>query len=407
MPLTRRQIYRRRRIAFASFVAVLLIGLVYVLSTGLAPVHNAALRIDQPAALTAPAAQPDWPGFGESAIGAVGFPGVLASSGSQDAVPIASITKMITALVILDAKPLTGTEPGPEITFTDKDVSIYYDEIAEDGSVAPVVAGMKLTERQALTTMLLPSANNYATSLAVWAYGSVDKYLAAASTWLAKHDLTGTRVADTSGLSPSSVSTPADLVSIGKLVLADATLASIVAKPSADIPTVGTIKNTNKLLGKHGVDGIKTGTTDEAGACLLFSTDFTAAGKTITLVGVVLGADTHPELNESISTLIESVKPGFQKVPLTRKGAVYATYATRWGQSARAVAAKSASAVVWSDTPITAKAAAKPVALAGAGDTVGSVAFRVGETTVRVPLVLDGALNDPGMGWRLTHPGGL
>jgi serine-type D-Ala-D-Ala carboxypeptidase (penicillin-binding protein 5/6) len=407
MPLTRRQIYRRRRLTFFSFVAVVLAVVIYVVSTGFAPVHPAAAALVQPAAVTAPAAEPDWPGFGEAAIGAVGFPGVLASSGDQDAVPIASITKMVTALVILEKKPLAGDQPGPDIRFTDKDVGIYYDVIAENGSVAPVVAGMKLTQRQAFTAMLLPSANNYAESLAVWAYGSVDAYLSAAADWLAKNGLTGTTVADTSGLSPKSTSTPADLVSLGKLVLADKTLASIVAMPSADLPVVGTVKNTNKLLGKHGVDGIKTGTTDEAGACLLFSADFTAAGRTVTLVGVVLGGNTHPELNDSISALIDSVEPGFQEVRLTEKGTSYGTYTTPWGQTAHAVAARTTSALVWSDTPVPGVAKARSVPLADKGEAVGRLDFTVRGRAVSVPLVLDRAITDPGLGWRLAHPGGL
>ncbi|MGO4691754.1 D-alanyl-D-alanine carboxypeptidase family protein [Glaciibacter sp. 2TAF33] len=405
--LTRRQIYRRRRITVFSSLAVVLTGLFYGLGTGLAPVPAVAASLTQPPALTQPAAAPAWPSFGDGAIGAVGYAGVLASNGDQGPVPIASITKMVTALVILQAKPLGGSEDGPDITFTDKDVDYYYDALAEDGSVAPVVAGMVLNERQALTAMLLPSANNYSHSLAVWAYGSEDAYLGAAAGWLKDEGLIGTTVADTSGISPDSVSTPTDLVALGKLVVADPVLSAIVAQPTADLPTIGTVTNTNKLLGKHGVDGIKTGTTDEAGACLLFSADFTVGTHTITLVGVVLGGDTHPELNSAIADLIDSVEPGFREVTLTEPGTVYGSYTTAWGQTARAVSAKAASAVVWSDTPVTGAASAKPVPLADKGDTVGSVDFAVGASTVSVPLVLDRTLSDPGFGWRLGNPGKL
>jgi D-alanyl-D-alanine carboxypeptidase (penicillin-binding protein 5/6) len=410
--LTRRQVYRRRRIAVFSVLFIVLAGVIYGASVGLAPVPAAAATLTQPAALTQPAVQPAWPDFGDAAVGAVGFPGVLASHGDQGQVPIASITKMVTSLLILDAHPISGDESGPDITFTDADVGYYYDALAENGSVAPVSAGMVLSERQALTAMLLPSANNYSHSLAIWAYGSVDAYLAAAAAWLSEHGLTGTAIADTSGISPASVSTPADLVEIGKLVVADPVLSAIVALPSASLPTIGTVLNTNKLLGKHGVDGIKTGTTDEAGACLLFSADFTVAAggggtRDVTLVGVVLGGDTHPELNDAIAALIESVKPGFRDVSLTDKGTAYGSYATPWGQSARAVAAEAASVLVWSDTPVTGAVTAKAVPLADRGDTVGAVDFTVGATTVSVPLVLDRALSDPGFGWRLGRPGQL
>ncbi|MGO4782318.1 D-alanyl-D-alanine carboxypeptidase family protein [Cryobacterium sp. W22_MBD10_FK3] len=405
MPLSRRQVYRRRRIAFFGVLAVVLAAAAYLTSTGLAPVSSVAAALTEPPALTQPAVAPAWPEQGAGAIGAVGFDGVLGSSGDQASVPIASITKMVTALVILDAKPLAGDEVGPEITFTDKDVDIYYDAIAENGSVAPVVSGMVLSQREAFETMLIPSANNYSVSLAVWAFGSVDAYLTAAADYLAANGLTGTTVADTSGISAQSVSNPADLVAIGKLVMANPALASIVAMPSAVIPTVGTVVNTNKLLGVDGVDGIKTGTTDEAGACLLFAVDVPVGDTSVTLVGVVLGGETHSELNESILSLIGSVEPGFRTVTLVEAGTSFGTFTTPWGQTGQAVAETSESTVVWSDTPVTSTVDIAEVTLGDEGDPVGSVDVTVGAETVTVPLVLDQTITDPGPFWRWTHPG--
>ena len=407
MPLTRRQIFLRRRVAFFGSLAVVLAAVVYLAGTGFAPVPATAAELAAPAALTQPAARPAWPGSGQSAIGAVGFPGVLGSAGSQASVPIASITKMVTSLVVLEKKPLTGTEPGPAITFTDADVATYYKVIAMNGSVAPVVSGMVLSERQTLEAMLLPSANNYSISLAVWAYGSLNAYLAAAAAWLKGHGLAGTTVADTSGISPGSRSSPSDLVEIGKLVVANPALASIVAMPTADLPTIGTVKNTNKLLGRHGVTGLKTGTTDEAGACLLFSAKVAVDSRTVTLVGVVLGGRTHPELNRAVLALIDSVKPGFRNVTLAKKGEVYGSYTTAWGQTSDAVAAKSASVLVWSDTPVSAHAKARTLSLGSAGERVGAVDFSVGDQTVSVPLLLDRSVSDPGPAWRFSHPGEL
>lgn len=405
MPLTRDQVYHRRRVAFFGALVVILVAIAYLTGTGLAPVSARAAALTEPAALTGAAAQPVWPAQGAGAIGAVGYDGVLASSGEQGSVPIASITKMITALVILGVKPLSGSEAGPDITFTDADVDIYYDAIAEDGSVAPVVSGMVLSQREALETMLIPSANNYSVSLAVWAFGSVDTYLAAAADFIAAHSLTGTTVADTSGISASSVSSPADLVEIGKLVMANPVLSAIVAMPTAEIPTVGTVTNTNKLLGIDGVDGIKTGTTDEAGACLLFAVDVPVGDTSVTVVGVVLGGDTHPELNETVLSLLDSVEPGFRQVTLVAAGTPFGSYTTPWGQSGQAVAETTKSAIVWSDTPITTTADVEPVSVGEAGDPVGSVEVTVGTTSVTVPLVLDETVTDPGPFWRWTHPG--
>ncbi|WP_104129118.1 D-alanyl-D-alanine carboxypeptidase family protein [Cryobacterium sp. Y57] len=410
MSPSRRVLLRRRRLAVFSILLVVLGGIGYVGATNLAPVPGSAASIVQPDALSQPAAAPAWPAFGASAIGAVGFPGVLASTGQEDTVPIASIAKMVTALVVLDAKPLGAGEDGPDITFTDADVDRYYDAIAENGSVAPVVSGMVLTQREAFEAMLLPSANNYASSLAVWAYGSADNYLATAKTWLADHTLTQTSIADTSGLSASSVSSLADLVEIGQLVVGHPALAEIVALPSAVLPVIGTITNTNKLLGKDGVDGIKTGTTDVAGACLLFSTDFTIGTHTVTLVGVVLGGDTHSKLNSAIAALIDSVQPGFHEVVLAEEGAVFGSYTTPWGDVSDIVAERAASVLVWSDSPISGTVTAKDVQLGHAGDEVGEVSFTIGAatpTTVTVPLELQHTLADPGPAWRMGHPGEL
>jgi len=407
MPLTRRQTFRRRRVVFFSALAVVLSLVGYLAATGLAPVPAETAALTQPTALTQAAAEPDWPEFGSSAIGAVGFPGVLGSSGSTESVPIASVTKTVTALVVLDAKPLGAGDDGPDITFTDADVAIYYDVIAENGSVAPVVAGMVLSERQALEAMLLPSANNYALSLAVWAYGSHDAYLAAAKSWLAKNGLDDTAVADTSGLSTASTSTPADLVTIGKLAIANPALASIVAEPSARLPVIGAVTNTNKLLGRYGIDGIKTGTTHQAGACLLFSTDLKVGDRTVTLIGVVLGGANHGDVNRAVAALITTAKAGFREVTLTEKGTVFGSYATAWGAKSSAVAARDESALVWSDTPVSGVATARALTLGSSKDTVGSVDFQVGDQTVSVPLVLDRTISDPGPAWRFSHPGEL
>lgn len=407
MSPTRHQVYYRRRIAFFGVLAVVLAFIAYLTTTGLASVSATSAALIEPAALTQPAAQPAWPAQGAGAIGAVGYDGVLGSTGDQGAAPIASITKMVTALVILEAKPLSGDEAGPNITFDDGDVDNYYEAIAENGSVAPVVPGMVLSQREAFTTMLLPSANNYSVSLAEWAFGSVDKYLSAATDYLTVHGLTGTTVADTSGISAQSVSTPADLVAIGKLVMADPVLAGIVALPTADIPTIGTVTNTNKLLGIDGIDGIKTGTTDEAGACLLFSVDVPVGDTSVTVVGVVLGGDTHSELNQRILALIQSVAPGFKQVTLVEAGAAFGTYTTPWGQTGQAVAEKAETAVVWSDTPVTTTVDVEPITLGDAGDAVGTVDVSVGTTTVTVPLVLDEDITDPGPFWRWTHPGAV
>ncbi|MET0589635.1 MAG: D-alanyl-D-alanine carboxypeptidase [Naasia sp.] len=406
--LTKQQMYRRRRIA-AAIVLVLTLGIVgvavYVPAAASAPLPAAAPTVVTPAPTPAPAVVAQFPGYGRGAIGAVGFDGPLATAGEQTAFPIASITKVVTALVVLDAKPVGIDEPGPDIAFTERDLEIYDEVLAQNGSLQPVRSGLVMSQRQVLETVLIPSANNYAESLAVWAYGSTDAYLAAARTWLDSKGLTQTAVVDTNGLSPGNVSTPAELVELGKLALADPVVASIVATPTAEEPYVGEIDNTNKLLGIGGVDGIKTGTTDEAGACLLFSTDVAVGDTSVTVVGVILGAETHPELNESVLTLLDSVRPGFQQLTLVTAGDQLASWTSAWGDSATAVASETRTALVYSDEPVTGSVAA-PELSSGleAGAAAGTATYTVGTESIEVPLVIADPLEDPDFWWRVQNP---
>jgi len=403
-------VYRRRRIVvfgvLALVVALLTTGGVYTAGALGAPVPAAQPAVTDPEPVAAAPQALVLPGFGTYAVAAVGYDGLLAAGNEQAPMATASITKVITALVVLEEHPIAAGEGGPEITYTDADVDIYWDMIAKNGSVAPVQAGATLTLRESLEAMLLPSGNNYAISIANWAFGSVDAFVERARTWLDAHGLANTRIADSSGLSLDNVSTAADLVQLGELALENPVLAEIVATQSVDIPELGTLKNGNKLLGTHGVDGIKTGTTDDA-ANLLFSADFAVGASSITVVGVLLGGETHAVLNDAIAALLDSIAPGFHEVAPLEAGEALATYDTPWGDTARARTTSGASVIVWNDTPVDVEVDADPVTLAGRGDEVGTAVVHAGTQEITVPLVLDASITDPGAWWRLTHPGGL
>ena len=317
---------------------------------------------------------------------------------------IASMTKTITALVLLDKHPIPQGSEGPTITFTSADVDILHQVWAEDGSWAPVQAGEQLTEKQALTAMLLPSANNYAISLAIWGFGSVDAFLTYANSWLGSHGFTGTHLTDPSGLDPGSVSTPPDLVSIGKLVIANPVLAQIVDTPTADLPGAGTVQNGNELLGHDGIVGIKTGWTDQAGHCLLFAASVTVHGHPLKLVGVVTGAPDYTNLWTDVPTLLKSVEDGFHEVTVGSAGANYGTYRSVWGDTAQLKSQKTAGIFVFSNAPIKVTVRSTPGTVAKPGDEVGTVTFAGGGQSFSSALTVSKAVEDPGLGWRLTHP---
>ncbi len=169
---------------------------------------------------TGSALQLPWPAYGQSAFGAVGY-GVLATNNTETPVPIASIAKTITALAILQKKPLQiiGQQTAPTlplITLTDTDVQFYRDYLAKDGSVVPVTSGEQISEYQALQAILIPSANNIAETTARWAFGSIDEYVAYANQFVKTLGMSHTHVADASGFSPQTTSTAEDLVLLGQ-----------------------------------------------------------------------------------------------------------------------------------------------------------------------------------------------
>lgn len=348
-----------------------------------------------------------FPTYGATAIGAVGWPGTLATSGSAEPLPIASISKVITALVVLQVKPLGPDETGPQISFTSADTKLYNSYLARNGKVEPVRSGLVLTQQQVMQLTLVASANNYTASLVNWAFGSEEAYLAAARTWLDEQGLTNTTMADATGMSPENRATAADLVELAKIALAEPTVARMVSTEHISIPSVGEIDNTNDLLGLNGVRGIKTGTLDEAGACLLFAADFTIGSETVTVVGVMLGGKNHPSLNNDIAALLAAAQTGFHEVRLATTGEEVAAYSAEWGDSSTVVATTDSSVVVWSDTPISRFVDIKPVSLEEAGVDVGKLTFSVDGRTIEVPIELSATIDDPGPWWRLTHPADL
>lgn len=402
-PARRPNFLARRLFVFTGVAIVLSMGF-YLPMTLLAPIPPVAAQVQPTANETQAAAALSWPGFGASAIGAVGFPGTLASSGSAEPLPIASITKIVTSLVVLSTKPLAVGAPGPTITFSAKDAALVKAYAARNGETKPVRAGMALSQLQVNEVMLVASANNYAESYSTWAFGSQAAFLTAARSWLTAHGLEHTTLLDSSGMNPGNRSTASDLVAIGKLALANPVIAGIVSTKSVTIPGVGEVKNSNKLLGHAGVDGIKTGTLDEAGACLLFSTQFLVGGRSMTVVGVVLGGVDHPTLDTAVRSLISTAKKGFHSIRLTQAGESFASYSTAWNSKTRAVAAPSKPIVVWANTPISTRVSATEIGLAHAGERVGSVVFTVGEKKITVPLTLEKSIDDPGVLWRLANP---
>lgn len=344
-----------------------------------------------------------WPSYGQSAIGAEGF-GLLDTGGSQTPVPIASIAKIITALSVLKKYPLSVGQQGPIITLSDRDVQVYQTYASSGGSVVRVTAGETLSEHQALQAMLLPSANNMADSLAVWAFGSLSAYVNYANGFIKNLGMDQSVIADASGFSDKTKATASDLILLGLTALKNPVLSEIVSQRQIELPVAGVIYNTNWLLGSDGVIGIKTGNTDQAGGCYLFAARRVIDGHDINLIGAVLG---QPQLNDAIKasdSLIRASDSGFEQLSLIRKNQVLGYYQTVWGARAQFVSSKDLSLFAWKGQAI--KIITLPSAIKApqpSGADVGTVTAQYGQQAISSPLFLNNNLAKPSIWWRLTH----
>jgi len=373
---------------------------VYSLFIYLAPLPEPKLDLQIPVSV-ADTPTLAWPGPGNAAVGTL-EDGLLLNETDASPQPIASVTKVITALVVLQAKPMTKGQAGPSIVITQTDIDSYQSYISQFGSVANVKLNESLSQYQAMQAMLIPSANNVADTLARWAYGSVDAYVLKANEYLKANGITQTTVADASGFNPGSKSTPADLIKIGQLVLKNEALKEIVVQKEATIPEAGLIKNTNDLLSDNTVIGIKTGNTTEAGGCLLFASVLkNENGQTKTIIGAVLGEDTKASSMSTSRILLASAKSAFKTRSVLNKGQEVGTLTTAWGSKVKVVNSEDLSAFAWSGLSITPKTEEQKLEPAmEEGSEVGSASVDSSQTK----LILTDTIPAPSIWWRFTHP---
>lgn len=277
------------------FAPLLLIALSGVLTFVLLQVYYPAYTV-QPTtvlALAAPGESPElaWPAYGQSAI-ATEHQGVVATHGEQAPHPTASTAKVITLLAVLEKKPLTQGEQGPNLTMTAADVELHARYVARNSTNTAVYTGMKLTQYQAMQSILLASSGNMSDTLAIWAFGSLDAYYAYANDMVKRLGATQTTIGgDASGLSPRTMSTATDMALLTLQAMKQPAIAEIAAQKTAQVPYAGTIRSSNRLLGRPGVVGLKTGETVEAGGNFLLALRHTDAGHSQYVAVVVYGAE--------------------------------------------------------------------------------------------------------------------
>ena len=346
---------------------------------------------------------PVLPATGSSIVAIDGL-GTLGQAGEPGAKPIASVTKMMTAYVLLKERPLQPGETGPTIEITQADADRFWEMVAEDQSVQPVNAGQVLTELQLLQGMLIPSANNYAEIAAVWDAGSVEAFVTKMNAEALALGMNETVYDDVSGFSDFSVSTVRDQLILARAAMANPVFAQIVGMSQVELPGVGTVSNVNELLGVGGVVGIKTGQTEAAGGNLAFAARREVGGQTIEVIGAIFNQEDRAAAFDGTIGVLNSLNSSLQVLRVVPAGQPVGTVDPAWGEAVDVVVAQDVSMLVWPGMTMETIVEFDEVpAGVKAGDPVGTLLVRLGEQEQRVPITLAADLAGAGISYKLTR----
>jgi D-alanyl-D-alanine carboxypeptidase/D-alanyl-D-alanine endopeptidase (penicillin-binding protein 7) len=202
---------------------------------------------------------------------------VMLSKNAESPVPIASLTKLMTAMVVLDSKP----NMDERISIVEDDVDIL------KHSMSHVRVGTTLERSAVLRLALMSSDNRAAAALARTYPGGKIAFVQAVHAKVRALGMTQTNIDEPTGLSPGNMSTASDLAKMAAAAANYPEIRAITTNRSEQFRMNGrsvAFHNTNRLVGASGWDVLmsKTGFTNEAGHCLIMK--IKQAGQSATLV---------------------------------------------------------------------------------------------------------------------------
>jgi D-alanyl-D-alanine carboxypeptidase (penicillin-binding protein 5/6) len=323
---------------------------------------------------------------------------VVSSHDANTELPMASTTKLMTALITLEHESLGTLLP----------VVPY--PIDAGQSTIGLQSGERLTVADLLRAMLLPSADEAAQALAVDVGGSVPTFVGLMNEQASELNLTHTHYATPVGLdTPGNYSSAADLATLANFVLQRYSfLDRIVAEPKVTLHSGAhprTIVNRNDLVGRYSyVIGVKTGHTNDAGYVLVGE----ARENGVRVISVVLGDPTIAARDADSLTLLRQGLDAFSTRTVVRRGPALATAAGRFrSRRVALVAARDVRLVVPRGAHVSVTLSDVAQRLQGplpAGTHAGTVIVREnGRTVARVPLQTAAAVAKPTLGERLRN----
>jgi D-alanyl-D-alanine carboxypeptidase (penicillin-binding protein 5/6) len=295
--------------------------------------------------------------------------------------PIASTTKLMTALITLARTSPDTVFPAPA----------YPGGAAE--STIGLRAGERMSVRDLLKALMLPSANDAAYDLAVNVGGSRARFVRMMNAHARTLGLDDTHYSTPVGLDNArNYSSASDLARLAARLVRNPLLARIVNLPSARLRTgshARRVINRNDLVARYRfVDGVKTGHTNGAGYVLVGA----AHGHGARVISVVLGTPSISARDADSLALLRYGVAQFRRVHPIVKGRTYARSKVRYydGRTARLVAATDAAFTARRGRAVRTRVTA-PSEVEGplaAGERVGTVQVLVRGRVVRsIPLV--------------------
>ncbi len=311
-------------------------------------------------------------------------------------------------MVLSDHRLAPGGD-GPAIPVTADALTAYQSGQARQESEVPVAAGESLTEIQALEGLLVDSGADMATVLADWDAGSVSAFVAKMNAAASRLGLASTHITDPSGVDPATTSTAVDLVRLGEASLSIPVLRQIVSLAQASVPMTTVVYNPNFDLGRDGIIGIKTASDSTAQGCYLFAAQQNIGGKSVTVVGAVLGQPggalgPNTAAVDAGDALERSVFVALHSFTIFTPGQMVAEVDAPWGSRASVTVTQPVDVIGWPG--LVAKLELRGRPLDGplpSGATVGTMRVGVGGLSVQGELRTASPLSGPGVWWRLTR----
>ncbi|MBL0777357.1 D-alanyl-D-alanine carboxypeptidase, partial [Streptomyces albidoflavus] len=392
---------------------VILLLIVFAVVQSVRPLPEGTLALTAEETYTFKGEEPamPWPTEGQATVTVDGI-GSLGSYGEQKPIPIGSVAKVMTAYTILREHPVKKGTEGEMLTIDAKAQRDY--ENAGQESTVKVTEGQKISVKEAIEAIMLPSANNIARQLARWdSDGDEAAFVEKMNKYADELGMENTTYTDPSGLKETTVSSAEDQVKLGKAVMEFETFSSVVRLPNYESTTSGqTEKNYNFLVPMYGVVGIKTGSTTKAGGNLLFAAEKVVDGEKQLIIGAVFGQHAPPILDTATARskdLILRTQELLTSKPVVRKGDVVGHVDDGLGSTTPVVATKDVPAVGWPGLTVKLALDDGGKALpheAEAGTKVGVLS--VGDGTgdaVEVPVALQSDLAEPSFGAKLQRIG--